>query len=307
MARPGARRIIQLAWAALTNGYLPGFASGTIYTGPLKSLCLPGLNCYSCPGALGACPIGALQAVVGSARYHIPLYLAGFFLLVGTVLGRFVCGFLCPFGLIQELLQKIPFPKKIKTFRLDRPLRFLKYGILAVFVILIPLFVVDAAGSGAPAFCQWICPAGTLEAGLPLVFANPVLQQAVGFLYTWKLVLLAATIFLSVLIYRPFCRYICPLGAIYALFNRVSLYRYTVSATQCTGCGGCQSACPMQLDPCREANHPECVRCGACKKSCPQGAITAAFGPFGAKSGKTDKGKQAQAGHKCKLAQKNNE
>lgn len=275
--RIGLRRIIQLAWALLSNGNLAGFFTGTIYTGALKAICLPGLNCYSCPGALGACPIGALQAVLGSARYRIAFYLVGFFLLVGTVLGRFVCGFLCPFGLIQELLNKIPFPKKIRTFRLDRPLRFAKYIILALFVVLIPLFVVDAAGGGAPAFCKWICPAGTLEAGLPLVLANQALQSALGFLYTWKLAILAATVFLSILIYRPFCRYICPLGAIWALFNKVSLYRYAVAEDRCTRCGSCGKACPMAVDPVKEVNHPECVRCGACKSACPAGAISSGF------------------------------
>jgi polyferredoxin len=196
---------------------------------------------------------------------------------MGTVLGRFVCGFLCPFGLIQELLHKIPFPKKIKAFRGDRILRYAKYGILLVFVILLPLFVVDAAGSGAPWFCKWICPAGTLEGGIPLVSANPLLQDTVGFLFTWKLAILGFTVLLSILIYRPFCKYICPLGAIYALFNKIGVYRYQVDDEKCIRCNSCKNACPMQIHPQKETNHPECVRCGACKKACSFGAISSGF------------------------------
>ncbi len=271
------RAAIQWAWALLTNGNLAGFLQGKIYTGKLKQLCVPGLNCYSCPGSLGSCPIGSLQAVLGSSRFKISFYLLGFFLLVGTVLGRVVCGFLCPFGLVQELLHKIPFFKKIRTFRLDKPLRLLKYGILLVFVILLPLFVVDAAGSGSPWFCKLICPAGTLEGGLPLVLSNAPLREVIGFLFHWKVAILIVTVVLSILIFRPFCKYICPLGAIYALFNRVSVYRYQVSVEKCVGCGKCEQVCPMQVNPHLEANHPECIRCGACKVACKFGAITSGF------------------------------
>ncbi len=262
----------------MTNGYLIGFVKGKIYTGKLKTICLPGLNCYSCPGSLGSCPIGALQAVLGSPKYRVSFYLLGFFLLLGTLLGRFVCGFLCPFGLIQELLHKIPFPKKLGGFPGDKVLRYLKYVILLVFVILLPLFLVDAFGNGAPWFCKWLCPVGALEGGIPLAILNPQIRGAIGFLYTWKLGILCVVLFLSVLIYRPFCKYICPLGAIYALFNRVSIYRYQVSPSACTSCGTCKKVCPMQVDPCKQANHPECVRCGVCKDSCPSAAISSGFG-----------------------------
>lgn len=271
------RLIIQTGWTLLTNGFLVGFVQGKIYNGKLKNICLPGLNCYSCPGSLGSCPIGALQAVLGSNKYKISFYLLGFFLIVGTIFGRFVCGFLCPFGLVQELLHKIPFPKKIKTFKGDRILRWLKYGILVVFVILLPLFVVDAAGSGAPWFCKWICPAGTLEGGIPLVFMNPALQRTVGFLFTWKLTILGIVILLSIMIWRPFCKYICPLGAIYALFNKVSIYRYQVDNQKCTHCDQCNKSCPMNIHPQKETNHPECVRCGKCKNACSAGAISSGF------------------------------
>ena len=117
------RLIVQACFAALTNGYVRGFLEGKIYSGPLKQLCVPGLNCYSCPGALGACPIGALQAVLGSRGRKFSFYVLGFLLAVGAVCGRFVCGWLCPFGLFQELLHKIPFPRKIKKLPGDRILR----------------------------------------------------------------------------------------------------------------------------------------------------------------------------------------
>ena len=275
--KEGFRHTIQALWALLINSYLVGFATGKIYQGPLKNLCVPGLNCYSCPGALGSCPIGSLQAVLSSKNYKFAFYVAGFLMFIGALVGRFVCGWLCPFGLIQELLHKIPFVKKIKTFPGDKILRKLKYVILIVFVILMPLFVVDLLGNGTPYFCKLICPAGTLEGGIPLVFANEALQSVVGWLYTWKLAILIVTIVLSILIYRPFCKYICPLGAVYAVFNPISVLKYRVDKEKCVDCGKCTEVCKMQVEPLKNINSTECIRCGACKNSCPTGAISCGF------------------------------
>lgn len=267
------RHRFQILWAFLTNSYLVGFAKGKIYDGKLKNLCVPGLNCYSCPGAFGSCPIGAMQAVIGSWNFRMAFYVAGFLVFVGALMGRFVCGWLCPFGLIQDLLHKIPFVKKISTFRGDRLLRKLKYVIFLVFVILLPMFVVDMLGQGAPYFCKLICPAGTLEGGIPLVLLNSAMRTAVGWLYAWKNVLLVVIVLLSVVIYRPFCKYICPLGAVYSVFNPIAVFRYRVDKEACVHCGACAKACKMQVDPSETPNHPECIRCGSCKKVCPTGAI----------------------------------
>lgn len=253
---------------------MTGFLQGRIYRGNLKKLCVPGLNCYSCPGALGSCPIGSLQAVIGSWNYKFTFYIAGFLIFIGSFMGRFVCGWLCPFGLIQDLLHKIPFFKKIGTFPGDKLLRKLKYVIFLVFVILMPMFVVDILGQGAPYFCKLICPAGTLEGGLPLVLFNKSMRSAIGWLYAWKNFLLVITILLSIMIYRPFCKYICPLGAIYSVFNPISVFHYQVDKNKCTNCGACANACKMQVNPVKNANHPECIRCGLCKKICPANAIT---------------------------------
>ncbi len=267
------RHITQAGWALLTNANLKGFVTGKIYTGNTKKVCVPGLNCYSCPGAVGSCPIGSLQAVLGSWNFKMAYYVVGILIFVGAILGRIVCGFLCPFGLIQDLLNKIPFPKKIKTFKGDKLLRRLKYVILLVFVILLPLFVTDVIGQGAPYFCKLICPAGTLEGGIPLVLLNETMRSAIGWLYAWKNLILIITIIAAIIIYRPFCRYICPLGAIYSLFNKVSVYRYQVNKHKCISCGKCADACKMAVNPLENANSLECIRCGRCKQACPTDAI----------------------------------
>ncbi|MDE6907309.1 MAG: 4Fe-4S binding protein [Lachnospiraceae bacterium] len=267
------RHRVQILWALLTNSYLIGFVQGKIYKGKLKNLCVPGLNCYSCPGAAGTCPIGAMQAVIGNWNFKFAFYAAGFLVFVGALMGRFVCGWLCPFGLIQDLLYKIPFPRKLRTFKGDRLLRKLKYVVLLFFVILLPMFLVDVLGQGAPYFCKLICPVGTLEGGIPLVLLNKSMHGALGWLYAWKNVLLLFTVFLSILIYRPFCKYICPLGAVYSVFNPISVFRYRIDREKCVGCGACAKVCKMQANPAENPNHPECIRCGQCKKACPKQCI----------------------------------
>ena len=268
------RLLIQLGWAALTNGYIKGFAKGQIFTGTSKYLCLPGMNCYSCPGALGSCPIGSLQATLNAREYKLSLYVLGLLTVFGTLLGRFVCGFLCPFGLIQDLLFKIPFVKKLRRLPGEKGLRWLRFIFLGVFVILLPMFVIDITGLGEPWFCKWICPVGTLEGGIPLVLLNNAMRGAAGFLFRWKLVILAITLLLSIIIYRPFCRYVCPLGAVYGLFNKISFYRIKIDSEKCVSCGVCQKACKFDIPVWKNQDSMDCIRCGECKAACPQNAIT---------------------------------
>lgn len=271
--RRNVRTVVQLGWTALTNGYAAGFAKGTIYKGELKRVCVPGLNCYSCPGAFGSCPIGSLQAVLGDRNHWFSFYVVGFLLLVGAVLGRFVCGWLCPFGLVQDLLHKIPFPKKLKRLPGDRVLKYLRYVVLVGFVIVLPLTVLDVVGQGSPWYCKYICPSGTLFAGIPLVASNPALQSALGWIFNWKVAILVVLLLLSVVVYRPFCGYLCPLGAIYGLFNPIAFYRYEVDKDKCVDCGLCARACGFGIHTNETPNSPECIRCGECLKACPHGAI----------------------------------
>ena len=271
--KENARTVFQFCYAALTNGYVYGFFGGKIFKGNTKGFCVPGLNCYSCPGALGSCPIGSFQAVLSDRKFKFAFYVAGILMLFGAVFGRFVCGWLCPFGLVQDLLYKIPFPKKRKKLPGDKWLKYLKYVIFAVFVVLLPLTVLDIIGQGSPWFCKYICPSGTLFGALPLAAADEGIRGALGSLFGWKTAVLVFLLLLSVVVYRPFCRYLCPLGAVYSVFNPIAFYRYKVDSDKCTKCGKCQKKCKMDIRVYEKPNDPECIRCGDCIKACPYGAI----------------------------------
>ncbi len=267
------RHWFQAGWFAFTNGYVRGYTNGKIFTGNTKVLCVPGLNCYSCPGAVGACPIGSLQAVLGSPSYKISLYVFGILALFGVLFGRLICGWMCPFGLLQDLLYKIKVKGKKKNLPGHNYLRYLKYVILVVMVVLLPMLIVNKSGLGQPWFCEWICPSGILLGGIPLTILNESLRSAIGGRFFWKLFLLLTVVFGSVWFYRPFCKYLCPLGAIYGFFNPVSGYRLVVDEDKCIKCGACQRACGMDIKTWETPNSFECIRCGDCMKACPKGAI----------------------------------
>lgn len=264
--KPSKRKIIQVYAALLYNANIKGFFNGQIYKGPTKNLCVPGLNCYSCPGAIAACPLGSLQNALSASDTRLPAYIFGIIILFGLTLGRMICGWLCPIGLGQELLYKIKTPK-LKKSKVTRVLSYLKYVVLVVLVILVPLLF------AIPGFCEYICPAGTFEGGLGLL-SNPEnegLLAILGPLFSWKFTLLVLIIVASIFVFRSFCRFLCPLGALYGFFSKIALLGVKLDKNKCTDCGLCISACKMDI---KNVGDHECIHCGECISVCPAKAIS---------------------------------
>ncbi len=280
MALLKKRRLTEILAAIGFNLDLPSLLKGQISQAKTKGICLPVLNCYSCPAAIGACPIGSLQNSLNSLGYNLKLgqkqlglYVVGSLGLVGVIGGRLPCGWLCPFGLLQELIYKIPVPKlKIPTF-----LTYLRYVVLLVMVILLPLLLVDSFGQGSPWFCKLICPAGTLEAGVVLALINLELRSQLGFLFAWKVSLLVLFLVWMALSQRPFCRTICPLGTILGFFNGISAFEIKVDLDNCLVCNACQRACPVDIKIYQNPGSSQCIRCLQCQEVCPTGCITSGF------------------------------
>ena len=265
------RLLVQIVFFFLQNPFLGNFVSGTIYQGGLKRICTPGLNCYSCPAAVASCPIGALQHFFAGARYNISLFVTGFLMTIGIIFGRFICGYVCPMGLLQDLLYKIKTPK-IKA-RL-RYARYIKYAVLILFVILLPMLIRhELTGLGDPWFCKYVCPSGTIFGAFPLMAANSFLRDMIGLLFIFKAVSAIALIVVSMFIFRIFCRVLCPLGAIYSLFNKIAFIRMHYHNENCTSCKKCSKACNIHIDPPKTPNSPECIRCGDCIKACADNAL----------------------------------
>jgi len=286
-----ARRWSQVLGTLVANPWFAYFGTRTIYQGQAKGLCFPGFNCYACPLALFSCPIGALQqsfallsprfktvvagqaavtAVKRAASYPVSalLYVVGFIGLIGVLTGRLVCGWICPFGFLQDLLYKIPTPK----LGLPQWMRFGKYFALVVVAMLIPYI------TGVHWYSR-LCPAGSLEGAIPLEVLPPRTPlPATGWFFWLKIAILVVFLAWMVVTKRPFCRTACALGGAYAALTPFSFYRMRVDSAKCTSCGNCKASCPVDINIYENANSPECVRCLTCKKECPTGAVTSGFG-----------------------------
>lgn len=265
------RRLIQLYSALLFNSYIKGYITGDIFKGVSKNLCTPGLNCYSCPGAVTSCPLGALQNSFSASGKTMPYYMLGILMLYGIMFGRWICGWLCPFGLIQDLLHKIKTPK-LKKNRFTRVLSYFKYVLLVLFVVIIPLIYMTK-DFPLPAFCKYICPAGTVGGALGLLISpgSEGIFPMLGPLFTWKFALSVSIIVGAVFIYRIFCRFICPLGAIYGFFNKFAFFGIKLEKDKCVNCGKCISVCKMDI---HHVGDHECINCGECISCCPTKAIS---------------------------------
>ena len=276
--RPSTRRLVQLYSALLYNAHLKGFIDGEIYVGKTKFACVPGFNCYSCPGAVGACPLGSIQNALASTGNQAGWYVLGIISLFGVILGRTICGWLCPLGLIQELLHKIPTPK-IKKSRITRVFSWLKYILLAVFVVALPLWYGLEHNMPLPGFCKYICPAGTFEGAMGLLSnpANTPKFAMLGILFTRKFIIMLGIGLLCIFCYRSFCRFICPLGAIYGFFNRFNVVGVKVDESRCNHCGSCVRSCGMDV---RHVGDHECINCGKCMEVCAQKAISIKAGSY---------------------------
>lgn len=247
--------------------------------GALKFLPYPFLHCYACPLAVAACPIGTLQhfIIVG----EIPLFLMGFIAATGLLLSRLPCGWLCPFGFIQDVFRRSGAAIGIREIRLPGGLTQVisRFLIVIILVLLLPDF------TGNPWFCR-LCPAGTLEGGIWIPFLRPSVRSLIGAFYWFKIALLAVVILLALSSRRPFCRFMCPMGFLLGLAGAVGAFngskwpRREFLPQKCNACSLCRDACPVGLDPSiRAKGFPgiiieslNCIDCDECK-ICPTGAI----------------------------------
>ncbi len=223
----------------------------------LRQVPVPVFNCYACPLASGACPIGTIQHFF--VLKILPVYTIGVLGFIGALSGRFSCGFLCPFGYFQDWIYKI---KSKKLFLPHKHfLTYIKYLSLLILVIIIPYI------TGEPWFSK-LCPLGMIQAGIPLTIFDQSLQSLIGPLFYLKIIILVAVVVAGIVIERFWCRVICPLGAIFGLFNSTSLVKMKVNQQNCNDCGVCIKICPAHIDIHKEANSPECIRCLKCTSTC---------------------------------------
>lgn len=246
---------VQLVTSVVLNAYFLN-----VYFPLMKRVPCTGFNCHACPAATFACPIGSLQD--SATLRQMPFYMLGILGIVGILIGRLSCGWFCPFGFLQELLYRIRSPK----FEITHRLSWMPYAVLILMVGVIPLVTYELW------FCK-LCPAGTLEAGIPVVLTDAAVRSQIGWFFGLTLAILAVFLVAMVMTKSPFCRFVCPLGAIYSPFNRHSVLQLEVDHDSCIKCSRCREVCPVDIDISEDANSSECIRCLECAKICPVEAV----------------------------------
>jgi len=270
--------------------------------GRLHGVCAPVFHCYACPLATFACPIGVLAQF--SALHVFPFIAVGVLVLVGSAFGTLVCGWACPFGLLQDAAGKIPTPK----FDLPRWTGYFRYVVLVGAVLAIPYFfgehhplfvcrfcpagVLEAGvpnivkqaaarapinipyffGEHHPLFVCRFCPAGVLEAGVPNIVKQAAARAPINWPNAIKLAVLGIFLVAIFFVRRPWCRIFCPLGAIFSLFNRASAFVLRLDPAACTDCKRCHRLCKFGIEPEKSPNALACIRCLECTK-CGPGAL----------------------------------
>ena len=221
----------------------------------------PGLHCYACPLSVTVCPIGMIQNLIVFGT--VPFYWLGAIAAYGLIAGRGFCGWFCPFGTLNDLLSF----RKVKIWRTGS---FGKYVILGG-------TLVAAWAFADTLFCK-ICPAATIEASIPYLFLGVATVNAPFLIHVASF---AVTLIGMILIARFWCRYLCPMGALLSLFNRVSLLHLELRTDRCVECGACAVRCPMGIEPHVDHDDHNCIKCGACAEACTFSALRVRFSwPF---------------------------
>ena len=225
------------------------------------------------PSIHALCPFGGLESLyqVFTTGSFIAKIFAGTMtlfiitLILAVIFRRSFCGLICPFGAIQEFFaklgQKIFKRKWIMPARIDQPLRYLKYVVLLVTVV----YAWKTAGLWMAPYDPWSAYAHLPE-GLESVWA----ESAVG------LIILVVTIVCSLIYDRFFCKYLCPVGALYGIVGKISPFKVVRNEDVCIDCGLCNKSCPMNIDVQHslKVTTAECMNCQTCVNSCPkEGAL----------------------------------
>ena len=268
---------------------------------------LPVMWTWGLPNATVGDAFTALQLMLGGwslgSSVVFPWLAIASFLIFGILVGKSLCGWVCPFGLIQDIVGFIKSRKLEISPATHGGLTRLKYLILGIALLVSSTFsaskYLNLHGSYERAFGIFayapftvLSPAETLFSVLPkslhgfyLTFIEKSFVEALsGILYLpplfWlQVLILIGTIMLAAYVQRGWCRYFCPHGAIMAFMNRFSFIGLHRDPVKCAKgeCRECVKACPMKvriLDlPWKKFSDPECIYCMKCADVCPNGAI----------------------------------
>jgi ferredoxin len=213
------------------------------------------------------CPFGALESAytfIASKGMIQRIELSSFILFGAMILTlvlfrRIFCGHICPLGFLQEIFGKIGslFVKKPVDLPsvIDKPARYLKYLVLVFFIV----WTWIAGTLVMRPYDPWVAYAHIFE-GFEAITIFPV-----------AFAILFVTLISSLFVSRPFCKYLCPLGAFLGIVNRIGLFRVARNESSCINCLACDTVCPtnIKVSESHHVNSSECINCHECVNVCP--------------------------------------
>ena len=221
------------------------------------------------------------------------------FVLIAVILGRSLCGWVCPFGFVQDLMMYVKKRHMQVSLRTHQSMIYVKYFFLGATLFVSGTLAASLAmgvgesyeraiGVFAPAPFNALSPSDTLFAILPRIILKAWYGVAVESLLAspllWvRLFILGAFLVLAAYVPRSWCRYACPHGALLAILNRFSFLGLKRDPVKCTkdGCRICVEVCPMKIRilelPWEKFTDPECIYCLKCVDECPTKAIKPKF------------------------------
>lgn len=244
------------------------------------------------------------------AQPEFPWLVLGTIFLIGAVVGRAFCGWVCPIGFIQDIITNLKGRLDFVSPRTQNSAKKFKYLVLFGTIIIsgslgLALYLgvgtdfKTALGALATGPFIAISPDGTLFGVVPALLAvardnaasffarPPTIQQVYVYLtqlpplLTLRVIILIAFFVAAWKIPRFFCRYICPTGALMAIFQKYSLTGLKRDPVKCMKCPHCEVKCPMQINildlPWEKFNDPECILCMECIDACPHGSLSPKF------------------------------
>ena len=183
-----------------------------------------------------------------------------------------MCGWACQIGMLQRGTGRIarriknhPFAQKLGRHKIEKYLRYVKY------INLIGLALVTSYFIGF--MFTDICPIGFLTGTIPILALYPGKYVPNSF-FMIAMIIFILFIVLIFIVERGWCRYFCPVGAILAPFNKISLLHIEINKEECIHCNACSNVCPMGIDVPEMNRDPECILCGKCIEVCPKNIIS---------------------------------
>lgn len=226
-------------------------------------------------------PLVAIATALTTHTLYWPLLWALATIVLTIIFGRFFCGWVCPFGALHQFVGYLGNRKKTTAQKIQLN-KYRKAQCIKYFILIFFLFIAAFPSLAVTLQTGLLDPIPLITRSfnlllLPIIdrVANVVSVSARFYEGAWLiLVIFLTAILLNLVIPRFYCRFICPLGALFAIISRFAIWRIGKKQKDCTDCKLCEKSCEGACEPSGSIRISECVLCFNCREDCKDEVIT---------------------------------